>query len=411
MQSSKARRKELSQLHKSTEYLKMMEVKVGVFDEIETEEKEEEQRRMTDKYLEEKGRVQLKAQMQRNEELRLQIDKLKTANAEHEREVARSEQTLAEEQARPQHLSFDKLEQSHQELQRDVTELRVTKSKLSRLAATPEEQARDSATDSIQEIYEMSASLGLPVDKVANDTYAAICTQADKKKQATGSLRSTSTGRSYLPQKSTYSQPQEIRRNNFIVKRDSAAKTSTSGTLVGSTKAAVKHLNLKDTKPTEASNHASQESGPSKQRVKVSNQSPSESHEIRPLKPDGDHAQGSERKALQLDEKSEHNDSKKEAQKQIERKEEKEKEIVHPPKGDHKGEIVKNSPKESPPDASNKTSNREAHIKDKAPPKEDPKISTVEKPVAQAKERPAAPTKVKDPHLDPLTIELRRRPL
>lgn len=164
--------------------------------------------------------------------------------------------------------NYDQTLSSHGSLQQTITELRVAKTKLLRQQGSPEDGIRDAATISIQEIYELSETLGLTVDKSVNDAYSSICSQTESKKTSSNA-RNSSTGRSGLYSRGSNGKSSEIRRNNFIVKRDSVSRTNTSGTIAASTKGAVKLLDIKDQKTDHDSERKEQENNQNKKKVKI----------------------------------------------------------------------------------------------------------------------------------------------
>lgn len=205
---------------------------------------------MTEKYLEEKQKVNLKEERRANEELKANIEKLKISITDNEREIEKNHREITEEITKANLAAFDETFEAHTQLQQSVTELRVAKNKMNRQQSNPEEAIRDGATEAIQAIYQLSEALGLTVDKSANDAYSLVCSRVDSRR-GLSRTRTTSNGRNGVSNKGNYGQQSDVKRNNFIVKRESSSRLNTSSTLVGSTKIAVKQVDANEDKLTE----------------------------------------------------------------------------------------------------------------------------------------------------------------
>jgi hypothetical protein len=220
----KTKQKELTVLQKSSDFLKMTENKVTECNQIEAGEKEIELEKMKANYDDLKGTIKLPGMIKENDSLRRNIENLNINIAECQKEINECDRSINEGRNNRSYVDILDYEASlgkHTTLNKELAELRKSKRTASKQIENPGESVRDTATEILQNIYELSAGLGISVESEVNDSYSVICNRISAGKPSVAKARSPIVSRQQ-PQKysvtsSSTSRPQALKRNNFVV--------------------------------------------------------------------------------------------------------------------------------------------------------------------------------------------------
>lgn len=220
----KAKLKELNSVKKSPDFLKMTEHNVRASDKIEAEEKEEELQKMKEHYDQLKGVIKLPAMLKENDSLRRNIERLQASIAESQRVIQDGESCILEGRNNRSNidiLDYETTCSKFESLAKDIAELKRSKMSISKGADNPSDGVRDAATEILQNIYELSGALGVPVEKEVNDSYSAICNRVATRKPVAVKSRSPMVSHQQSAKKavdqSSTNRHETVKRNTFVV--------------------------------------------------------------------------------------------------------------------------------------------------------------------------------------------------
>lgn len=195
------RRKDLSDIKKSAEYLKLMESL------IETEEKDEELEKMKAKYKELKEASTYRQLLSEQDQIKADTE----AHTQSIEETAHGNEELRKLIDSANYVHYDFVESHHRQVEDEVKKLKNDKRVISKGGDESFAKIRDSATSIIESIYEASALLGLAVAKEVNDSYATVSASSGTQKPR------VKTTFAQVPAKGQAVVAPSVKRNNFLI--------------------------------------------------------------------------------------------------------------------------------------------------------------------------------------------------